>query len=160
MRRISARAAINRDSLPVARFVCERRIVGVIGNVEFEKTVVVKISEGAAGAPLRVGDVRILRDIGKGGIAVVAVKNVRPEICEVEIGVAIVIVIAGRRANAVAGVADACRVGNIGESAIAVVMIENVLRKPFRIRFGQLWARVDEVYVQKTVVIVIKKTAA
>ena len=159
LRWITARAAVNRDALPVARFVCEGRIIGVIGNVEFEKSIVVQFGERAASAPLRVSDVCCLRDIGEGGIAVVAVKDVRSEVCHIDVNVAIVIVIAGRRANPVARIAYACGRGNIGKRSVAVIAIENV-RWQFPVRFCCLSSRVDEVNVKIAIVIVIKKTAA
>ena len=159
LRRIAVRPTVDRDTLPLARFVCEGRIIGIVGNVEFEKPVVVQISECAAGAPLCVGDVRLLRDIGEGGVAVVAVKDIRSEICHVDINVAIVIVIPCRRANAVAGIANACGRGNVGKCPVAIVAIEHV-RWGFIVCFCYLRARVDEVNVKKTVVIVIEKAAA
>src|ERR1700753_3249886 len=102
-------AAVDGHSFVAASGNIERRPgavilidLGVVGDVEIEKTVAVVIHKSAAGAEVDafVDQAGFHGNVGKGAVAVVAVQLVLPIVGNEEVFVTVAVVIANANANA------------------------------------------------------------
>ncbi len=113
-----------------ARGLWERRRldieVDVIGDKQVEMAVAVVVEEGAAGVPpcLRLQQARLLRDVGEGAVAVVAVEDVLAEVADKEVVPAIIVVIADTAALTPSCAGESGFRGDVGEGAVAIVLEE------------------------------------
>src|SRR5581483_6726346 len=102
----AARAALDRDSLPIAIAICARLgdmleiELKIIGDEQIEVAVAVVVDEGAAGAPARniTEQTSLFGYVSKSAIAIVAIKFVLPEVRNEEIFEAVVVIVADAHA--------------------------------------------------------------
>ena len=103
----------------------------VVGDVEVEVSIVVRVKERRPGAPAGVGDPRPLGNLLERAVAAIAVKAVGAEVGDVEVNAAVVVVVSGRDAAPPAFVGDPRPRGDVFEGAVAPIAVECALR-PFR----------------------------
>ena len=65
----------------------------VVGHVEIEVAVKIGIEEGGAGTPHRIVNLCYTGDIGEGAVPVVPEKNIRAEVCHIQISITVVVII-------------------------------------------------------------------
>src|SRR6202043_3188380 len=80
-----ARRAIHRFSNAAARFALFRSPIKIAGHEEIQMPVVIVIKKSGRGRPTAYSYFCLGRYVGEGPIAVVVVKDVSPEICDVDV---------------------------------------------------------------------------
>ncbi len=95
-----------------------------IGDVKVDVSISVVVAECAVGAPARVADTRVRRDVRESSVAVVTVQYVGAEGRDVDIVVSIVVDVGYAYAHAPAARPHTAVCGHVGEPASAVVAIQ------------------------------------
>src|ERR1700722_754806 len=121
--------AIHRLCDAAARLALFWSPVEIAGYEEIKVSIVVVIKESGRGRPTTCSYTSFGRHVSEGPIAVVVVKKVSPEICDVDVGEPIVIVVSDSDSHAVVCVASVLQSGlhrDVGEGAVFVLTVEPI----------------------------------
>ena len=105
--------------------------IQVVGDVEIQVTVIVKIEESRTLAPERIIDSRLPGDVGEGPVAEIAIQDVGTIMSDKEIGPTVVVDVSHRYARPVPPIPSHATVTrDIRESSIPKIAVEGVSRCP------------------------------
>ena len=139
--------------------MCVEHRIQVIRDEQVQFAVAIVVDQGAAGAPAGSlpAQTGLLRDVGEGAVAVVAVQDVLSPVGDEQIVKAVVIVVADARPPTPSRSAQAGLVRDIGERAVPIVLVQ-----PVRAPCGRPLEAgpAEDEDVQPAVVVVIEEGAA
>ena len=157
-----SRAALNRNAVELAELALAELGQGVephvdvVGHEQVEPAVAVVVGERRAGRPSRIPNARLLRDIRKRAVAVVAIQPVRAVAGDVQVLPAVVVEVGGDDTHAPTRIAHTCLVRGVDERAVAPVTPQLAARAP-RVARGRDRGRVDEVHVEQAVLVEVEE---
>ncbi len=133
----------------------------IVGDYQIQESIARRLDEGAAGAPavLAVKQARLLGDVGKGSVAVVAIENVLSPVGDEEIEVAVIVVIAHAHARSPFRARQARLCCDVCKRAVAIVVVQTV-RCAFRCFFKPPSVQDEEIGPSVVVIIDPRQSAA
>jgi hypothetical protein len=99
----------------------------VVADIQVLIPVAIGVEEGRADAPARLEDAGLAGDVGKGSVAVVAIKQIVTVGRQIDVRQPVGVEIADATAVPVNACADTGSLGDIGEGAVAVVAVQHAL---------------------------------
>ena len=88
-------------------------MVDVVGRVDIQPTVAIKVDQGNRGRPLVILDPRRLADIGKCPVLSIQVNPVGTKVADIKVGVAVVVEIPDGHAHPESGVTESAALGHV-----------------------------------------------
>src|SRR5580700_7404110 len=128
------------------------------GNKQIQQAIVIVIAPSRSGGPASNRHPCLFRDISEGPIVIVVIKPVLSVVGNVDIGPTVVVIVGHGHAESPAFIGDAGLVGYVGKCSIVIIVKEHSARCS-SLAFQRSNGRtVEQVDVEPTVVIVIKKS--
>ena len=144
--------------------------IQIIRNKKVKAPVAVIVNPSRARAPARVINTSLRRHIGEGAVAIVVVKNVASEVCNVEVLEAVVIVVAHRNSHAVADVPDSgffrdvhkLQLPSLAQKIAEEAVAGRPSRRERKLRAPRILRRIERrslnhIHIQVAVVVVIEE---
>ena len=129
-RRKTHRPAVDLDPPVLTVGSCGRRILvvefHVVGHVQVQPPVPVRVGEGGTGAPGRISHPRFPGHVPEAAVAVVPVQDVGPVVADVEIGPTVVVVVGDGHSHAPMAPLHARLGRHQAETAVPLVAVESV----------------------------------
>ena len=131
----------------------------VPANEQVEVAVAVVVGEAATGRPAGGRHAQVLRHVGEGALAGVAVQPVPADPGDVDVLPAVAVDVGDAQPHAPAGMGNTGLGGDVAKRAVAQIAVESARRR-LRVVRGVDRERVDEVDVQQAVAVVVEQPDA
>ena len=130
--------------------------IDVIRHDQIDKTVAIVIAKSGAQLTIGLPHSGLGRDIGKGAVTIVPIKNIPAKAGDIKVGPAIIIKISDGAAHRETGMANARFFGDVGKSPIVIVVIKRAARL-FTVPGHLHRRRIGEVNIQPAIAIVVEQ---
>src|SRR5438128_4426393 len=122
-------ADVRRKAVHVRNLVVLESEAHVVGHEQVQVPITVHIQEAGAGTDVvSHRHAGLSGHVGKGPVTVVSIKDVGPEIAQVDIRVAVVVIVANADPQVVTGIAQPGRLRHVSELPTAVVPVQGISR--------------------------------